>query len=115
MNIDKHRFSCNASRDALRILKKIHQGKKSHLPIESRLRERGVPQEAIVGIEHLVFGNPKAIINRRRAHVRAILAEHAQHQQEASNVIHIYQLAQLSTMLAKKPALQAQQRAARAA
>lgn len=72
-----------------------------------------IKEEEILGLEHLVLQDPSKTIQRRGAHVRSVLVEQAK-QREAGFVSDI-RLARLSASLARKPALQARSRAARAA
>ena len=110
------RFRQDALRDAVRIMKLLKQKSPkgdNERSLSVYLKDCGVSEEEILGIEHLVLANPRDISKRRKTHSRVVLMEYAEQLNEGCDDVH--RLAQLSRILTKRPASQARERAARVA
>lgn len=81
--------------------------------LTKHLRECNIEKEMLIGVEHLVLDNPRAVSERRRAHRLAVLAE--QQKQRKSGCIDQSKIAELSRKITKKPVTRARCRAALAA
>lgn len=103
-----------ALRDALRVKRTLlSRPCDPNLSLKEHLESCNVPQEELLGIEHLVLEDPIRTIERRRLHVKTILME--QENQKIAGIIDDINLAKISAVLTKRPAKQARSRAAMAA
>ena len=108
-------FRRESIRDAVLIMRLLKHTptEDSGLLLSAQLKQCGISEQEIIGVEHLVLEDPRSRSNRRKTHTQLVLMEYADQLREGRNNIHA--LAQLSTMLTNRPAAQARERAARVA
>ncbi len=78
--------------------------------LEEQLKACGIPHEEILGLEHLIFEEPRRTIERRRGHNQVILMEQ-RNQQMATGTVDDNRLARMSILLTRRVASQARSRA----
>jgi len=101
-------------RDAVQIKSMLRSRPKERSgSLTKHLRECNIEKELLLGVEHLVLDNPRAVSERRRAHRLAVLAE--QQKQRKSGCIDQSKIAELSRTITKNPVTRARCRAALAA
>lgn len=110
---EKQRLAQDTLREVLRLKNRLNSRKKSYLDFADRLKECGISQDEILGLEQIVLEDPKSTQMRRKVHVRAVLLEQAIHSMEGTH--DKGRLARMSILSSESSVSQARSRAAKAA